>query len=352
MKKTNLLMAAAMLVAANQAGAVISASTTAPGELFVVIYDSATGKTFYKDLGITSAEFMAPTASSCVDGYLATDPNYSGFLNSSSIIFNVAAINPRVVTGADVNNWGYMLTSREGDTIFPKTSAGIDRTLQNIQGYSVALNGDTIGPVSDNLSGVYEADAGYAGFTSGGFWGAQINGSLTGDTTGSVNVNPDFYYVSGLTRQVEHLGSWSLSAAGVLKFTGAGTTKVCNYIDTGNGAGGGTGTGTGGGTTGGTTKSPIDNTKADVRVAVPSTGKALKAVKITLQISKANGKKAVQVFYSKNGGASYRNIGTVPAKKTRLVWKPKKTDVSTSGYIKACVKGTTTCDITPISISK
>ena len=92
MKKTNLLMAAAMLVAANQAGAVISASTTAPGELFVVIYDSATGKTFYKDLGITSAEFMAPTASSCVDGYLATDPNYSGFLNSSSIIFNLSLI--------------------------------------------------------------------------------------------------------------------------------------------------------------------------------------------------------------------------------------------------------------------
>ncbi len=102
MKKTNVLLLAGLLAAANQAGATIIATNSGPSDLFLVVYDSASKKTYYKDLGITATDFVAGGATACVDGNIAGDANFASFLSSATTVFQVAAFNP-LVQG---NDWG------------------------------------------------------------------------------------------------------------------------------------------------------------------------------------------------------------------------------------------------------
>jgi hypothetical protein len=230
MKKTNVLLLAGLLAAANQAGATISATNSGPSDLFLVVYDSASKKTYYKDLGILATEFVAPTATSCVEGNIAGDPNFASFLSSATTVFQVAAFNPLV----QANDWGYMLTSATDGTIFPTASNLVDQTLQNVQGYAVQLNGPNIGKPSENLSGVYDSTNDALANYNGGAWGPQINLSVKGSTEGSKTLNPGFFFLSGKSNTATKLGTFSL-ASGVLSFTsasGAGTTKICNYTPT------------------------------------------------------------------------------------------------------------------------
>ena len=230
MKKTNVLLLAGLLAAANQAGATIIATNSGPSDLFLVVYDSASKKTYYKDLGITATDFVAGGATACVDGNIAGDANFASFLSSATTVFQVAAFNP-LVQG---NDWGYMLTSATDGAIFPTPSNLVDQTLQNVQGYAVQLNGPNIGKPAENLSGIYDSTTDLLATQNGPAWGSLINNSVKGSTEGSKTLNPGFFFVSGKSNTATKLGTFSL-ASGVLSFTsasGAGTTKICNYTPT------------------------------------------------------------------------------------------------------------------------
>ncbi|TSA03535.1 MAG: hypothetical protein D4R76_04620 [Methylococcus sp.] len=330
MKKTNVLLLAGLLAAANQAGATISASTSGPSELFLVVYDSTSKKTYYKDLGITATDFVAGAATSCVDGNIAGDANFASFLSSATTVFNVAAFNPYVK--ANDNDWGYMLTSATDGTIFPTASSLVDQTTQNVQGYAVELNGTNIGNPSANLSGVYDSTGDPLAGYLGGAWGAQINLSVKGSTEGSKTLNPGFFFVSGKSNTATKLGTFSL-ASGVLSFTsasGAGTTKICNYTPT---------------PTPTPTPIPTPVPAADVKVTAPSTGKVGKAVSVSFTKSAAYANEKVVARINQ------RSLGLKAAKVTSFTFRPTLKDIGTD-TISVCTQKTLKCGTAKITISK
>ena len=331
MKKTNVLLLAGLLAAANQAGATISASTSGPSELFLVVYDPTSKNTYYKDLGITAADFVAGAATSCVDGNIAGDPNFTSFLPSTTMVFNVAAFNPYVK--ANDNDWGYMLTSATDGTIFPTASNLVDQTAQNVQGYAVELNGTNIGKPADNISGVYTSTGDPLAGYLGGAWGAQINLSVKGSTEGSKTLNPGFFSVSGKTNTATKLGTFSL-ASGVLSFTsasGAGTTKICNYTPP-------TPTPT-------PTPIPTPTPPADIKVTAPATGNVGKAVTVSFTKSAAYANEKVVARVNQ------RSLGVKPAKVTSFTFRPALKDVGVD-TISVCTQKTLKCGTAKITISK
>lgn len=229
MKKSNLLLAAGLLAAANQAGATIEASVGKPGELFLAVYDSTSKKTYYKDLGITFTDFVSAKAGSCIDGNISKDPKFAEFLASNALVYTVAAANP-LYKGSEAT-WGYLLTSETEQSIFPLAQNKIDQTTQNIQGYSIQLNGSDIGNVAANISGVYEVSGDLLAGYEGGFWGSKINNSLTGSAQGKTTTKPKFYQIDGATKTAKLLGDWNFTG-GVLQFAGTGTTAVCGGVPT------------------------------------------------------------------------------------------------------------------------
>lgn len=330
MKKTNVLLLAGLLAAANQAGATISATNSGPSDLVLVVYDSASKKTYYKDLGITATDFVAGAATSCVDGNIAGDANFASFLSSATTVFQVAAFNPLV----QANDWGYMLTSATDGTIFPTASNLVDQTTGNVQGYFVQLNGANIGKPSENLSGVYDSTNDVLANYNGGAWGSTINASVKGSTEGSKTLNPGFFFVSGKSNTATKLGTFSL-AAGVLSFTsasGAGTTKICNYTPTPT-------------PPPTPTPTPIPVPPADVKVTAPATGNVGKAVTVSFTKSAAYANEKVVARVNQ------RSLGVKPAKVTSFTFKPTLKDIGVD-TISVCTQKTLKCGTAKITISK
>lgn len=324
--KMNRLMLAITLAASYEAGAAIKAETAKPGELFLVVQQLSSGTTYYKDLGLTTEDFLATTPGACIDGNLTTDANYKNFLSgvATDLIFGVYGNNPSDYLG---NDWGFCSTSSGTDSIFNKAASGVDRTGQAIMGYSVALNGPSIYDTAKHLSGlITSAGDKYASFSSP-FFGAKINLTLSGDSSVASTAKPNFYFVSGQSGSASLLGTWSLSS-GVLQFTstsGKGVTAICGGVPTPN---------------------PVT---PDVGVSVsPSSTKFGKKVTITVS---PKDKKKTTLSYSKDGGA-FTTIKTLPAGDTRTTYVPAKTKVG-KGVIRACAFGSTSnCGTANLTVTK
>ena len=232
MKKTTLFITAALMAGSYQASAVINDSKFGtPGELFVTVWDEAGKKSFYKDLGINVTDFMA--GKSCIDGDFSADPNWTAISKGANLKFNVAAVNSLLADRSNIQQWGYLATSSEGQGIFGADWAPLDNTRQKIQAYIGDLNYPTAfaavpGQEAENKSGLYaDGEIGYSGRPA---WANSIGSSVGGNTYGVVGNSLDFYFVNNSNgqadgQQVSKLGSWML-AGGKLGFTGVGSAPV------------------------------------------------------------------------------------------------------------------------------
>lgn len=238
MKKTHALMAAALVVASHQAGALINdGKHKAPGELFVSIYDEAGARSYYKDLGITMTDFI--DGKGCFDGDLSKDPNYASFSSGAkALVYNIAAVNPLVRDAVNnpvnITRWGYLATSSAGGEIFNANWNSIDNTQQKIQAFIADLNvvpftGDAA-QQAENRSGIFQSNGiGYHGKPS---WGSSMGRSVGGNTEGVPGAPLDFYFINNSNgeasgRQVSKLGAWNLNGS-QLSYSGTGTTAVCS----------------------------------------------------------------------------------------------------------------------------
>ncbi len=232
MKKTQIFIAAALMAGSYQASAVINDSKFGtPGELFLSVWDEAGGKSFYKDLGISMADFMA--GKSCFQGDFSADPNWAGIASAANLKFSVAAVNSLLADRSNIQKWGYLATSSEGQGIFGADWNQVDNTRQKIQGYIGDLNYPTAfaaipGQEAENKSGLFQAEGiGYAGKSA---WGKSIGSSVAGNTLGAVGKALDFYFVNNSNGQadgklVSKLGSWTL-AGGKLSYAGVGSAPA------------------------------------------------------------------------------------------------------------------------------
>ena len=241
MKKIQTLLVAALVAGSHQASAVIDDSKLAtPGEVFIAVWDEAGGKSFYKDLGISMTDFIDGKA--CFQGDFSADPNWSGFANAANLKFNVAAVNSLLADRSNIQKWGYLATSSEGQGIFSGDWNKIDNTRQKIQAYIGDLNYPTAfakvpGQAEENKSGVFQSTGiGYAGKES---WKQTMGSSVSGNTLGTIGSPLDFYFVNNANGQtggalIAKLGSWTLNG-GKLSFTGVGSAPVSPACGSGGG---------------------------------------------------------------------------------------------------------------------
>lgn len=235
MKKTQALLAAALLAASHQAGALINDSKFGdPGELFISVWDEAGAKSYYKDLGINMTDFMA--GKGCFSGDVSADPNFAGFISASGLVYNIAAVNSLVRDAAgnpvNITQWGYLATSSAGADIFSANWSAIDNTRQKIQGYIGRLNvapfTNSPGEAAENKSGVFQSTG--LGYHGGDWWGASMGRSV-GNTEGVPGTAVEFYFVNNANgetsgKQVTKLGAWNFNG-GKLSYSGTGTTAIC-----------------------------------------------------------------------------------------------------------------------------
>jgi hypothetical protein len=241
MKKIQTLLVAALVAGSHQASAVIDDSKFGtPGELFISVWDEASGTSYYKDLGISMTDFMDGKA--CFQGDFSADANYKGFANAANLKFNIAAVNSLLADRSNIQKWGYVATSSEGQGIFNGDWSKIDNTRQKIQGFIGDLNYPTAfnkvpGQAEENKSGVFQSTGiGYAGKES---WKQTMGRSVGGNTLGSVGRPLDFYFVNNANGQtggalIAKLGSWTLNA-GKLSFAGVGSAPVSPACGSGGG---------------------------------------------------------------------------------------------------------------------
>jgi hypothetical protein len=241
MKKIQTLLVAALVAGSHQASAVIDDSKFGtPGELFISVWDEASGTSYYKDLGISMTDFMDGKA--CFQGDFSADANYKGFANAANLKFNIAAVNSLLADRSNIQKWGYLATSSEGQGIFNGDWSKIDNTRQKIQGFIGDLNYPTAfnkvpGQAEENKSGVFQSTGiGYAGKES---WKQTMGRSVGGNTLGSVGRPLDFYFVNNANGQtggalIAKLGSWTLNA-GKLSFAGVGSAPVSPACGSGGG---------------------------------------------------------------------------------------------------------------------
>lgn len=221
------LLASAALLLGQPALAAISDGTRGdPSELFVAVYDEASGKSYYKDLGRTLVQFLQNPGGTYD---LSSDPAYSAFLGKSGLVFNVAGFYPLKSDNSNISQWGYLLSSSEGAGILRSNFVAIDAVRQKIQYYVLDLNtapyDGTPASAAANLSAAFTASD--AGYFAGDDWGSDLGGQVAGSTVATTDTPLDFYCVNNSTGQAEgqvlKAGSWTLSSAGVLTFASSGS---------------------------------------------------------------------------------------------------------------------------------
>lgn len=237
MKKLQALLFGAALTGIHPVHALINDGKFGdPGELFISVYDEAGQKSYYKDLGVTMAQFL--NGQGCFAGNLAADANYAAFLGKPGLVYNIAAVYPLVKDAANIpaniQTWGYLATSSQGAGIFNASWNAIDNAEQKIQGYIANLNvvafTNAAGQADQNISGVFGAsDPGYHGSPT---WGSTLGHAVSGSTEGTPDQALEFYFVNNTTgddkgKQVAKLGTWTLSSAGQLGYAGTGTSASC-----------------------------------------------------------------------------------------------------------------------------
>lgn len=233
MKKLQVLLLGAALAGTHPVHALINDGKFGDsGELFISVYDEAGQKSYYKDLGVTMAQFL--NGQGCFAGDLAADPNFAAFRGKSGLVYNIAAVNPLAKDSGNLATWGYLATSSQGASIFPTTFNLIDNAKQKIQGYIGALNVDPFEgrpeQIAEHRSGVFASgDLAYHGR---GTWGPSMGQSVKGNTEGQVDRELEFYFVNNPTGadnagKATRYGAWTLSSAGQLAYAGTGTTAQC-----------------------------------------------------------------------------------------------------------------------------
>jgi hypothetical protein len=348
MKKSNVLLTAALLVASHQAAALINDGKYGPtSELFISVYDAVNNKSYYKDLGITVSDFLAGTG--CVAGDFSADPNFAPIKNAAGLKYNIAGVMPLLADNTNITEWGYVATGSAAGTFSAKWR-DIDNAVQKIQSYIGLLNAplpftNAAGQAEINSSALFTALD--QGFYNGGAWGSTMGSSVSGSTEGSTGQPVDFYVVRNSTGEdagglATKLGSWTLSA-GKLSYSGTGTATICG---SGSNGGGNTGGGNTGGNTGGggTVTPPVVNPfepgKTWVKPTVSTTKAAVKqTVRVGWEFSNIVPKgRTVVVKYAKSG--AYRVMKTLKARGTTGVVNLKfaKKDISAAGKLQVCVK--------------
>ena len=225
-KLKSLLTAVAMVAGCPALAAINDGTRGDSSELFLAVYDAAAGKSYFKDLGRSMAQFLVNPGGTYD---LASDPAYGEFVGKSGLIFNVAGFYSLKADSSNISQWGYMLTTSEGPGIFRPSFVAIDAVRQKIQVYVFDLNAPpfdgTPARAAENLSGVFGASD--TGFFDGDDWGSNLGGQLSGSTVEGTDTPLDFYFVNNRTgdesgAQVTRMGSWTLSSAGVLSFASSG----------------------------------------------------------------------------------------------------------------------------------
>lgn len=195
-----------------------------PGELFISVFDADSGVSYYQDLGIGLEQFLQNPAGSFD---LGADPAFADFLGKSGLAYHVVAANALRFDNsglpANLDTWGYLSTTAEGDQAFFADFGSIAGFVQGIHDYLLDVNPEsfigTQNQIAEHLSGVFSGDdpGHYENFS----WLS---------TGGGMDTPVDFYFVSDLisledgseTPVVQKLGSWTLSSAGKLEFTPGG----------------------------------------------------------------------------------------------------------------------------------
>jgi hypothetical protein len=402
MKKLTAILFGAALAGTHQAHALINdGKFDSASELFISVYDEASQKSYYKDLGVTMAQVLQNQA--CVNLNLAQDSNYAAFAGKKGLVYNVAGVNPLLKDSSNVASWGYVATSSQGQGIFNTEFNNIDDAKQKIQSYIGAINVDPFenkpGQAEENRSGVFGPnDLGYHGK---GSWGPTMGQGIGGNTEGKPGQEVEFYFVTNNFTQgkATKLGTWTLTEAGQLSYAAPGLD--CNKppvadagpdqvvalntpvtLDGGKSSDAdgnalafawtkvsGPDANLAGADTAKATFTPVQAGSYVFKLAV-SDGKASAEDQVTITAKEqvptgpyialnapANwkvgqkqaitwatsgditAKRPVNIRYAKNG-TKFKLIKSLVNKKGKFAWKPAKKHVSTNGVLRVCVTPT------------
>jgi hypothetical protein len=306
----------------------------------------------------------------CFQGDFSADPNWGGFANAANLKFNIAAVNSLLADRSNIQKWGYLATSSEGQGIFNGDWSKIDNTRQKIQGFIGDLNYPTAfnkvpGQAEENKSGVFQSTGiGYAGKES---WKQTMGRSVGGNTLGSVGSPLDFYFVNNANGQTGGalIAKLTISKTGNGNITSApagincGSTCAADFpagtkvtltakSDTGASFTGWGGACSGTATTCDVTLNAAANAiatfsgatgnTASINVSAPASWKVKAAQAITWTSGGFSPKSKVTIQFSKNGGAKYANLKAGLPTTGSFSWKPANSHVTTSGVLRACAK--------------
>lgn len=218
----NKWLLATLLSGSGSAFALIDSGTYGtPGELFLSVYDPASSRSYYRDLGVNLADFLTNPALS-VD--LASDAGFADFKGVSGLVYNIAATYPLLEDFSNLESWGYLATSSGGESIFDSGFNALDGSKQILSSYIGALNPEPFTgnarEIAENLSGVFQS--GEAGYFDEGTWGESMGGLVGGNTTGKPGEPLPFFHINNQTGEetgiVTRLGFWLLGTDGKLSF--------------------------------------------------------------------------------------------------------------------------------------
>lgn len=181
-----------------------------PSSFVFSAYDPATGKTFYKNLGLDYTAFLQSPSGQI---NLAVDPQFAPFLGKTTLQYNVTAFAPLKDDLSNAQSWGVLLTSLQGASGIETSWLSIDALRQTLQIFYSYLTQD---------SGVIASNA------PGGFgsleWSANLLGKLPGSSLQTPGLSHPFYYLTNATGNpsdgvIRKAGEWTLGLDGWLKFS-------------------------------------------------------------------------------------------------------------------------------------
>lgn len=237
MKKMNLVAAAvAMAVSGGANAAILNGQQTqgqAPGELFVVVTDTAAQKSFALDLGMTTTDFLAIEATGSLSYDLASYAEYSHFMSTANpLVYNIAGFDSRNASLA-----GFFTAAMGADVsgAAGQSSNFVQNAGQNIASHIAGLNGDagTLTNFTENFAGLSDGANGDAGYGNASTWGSSMGGSVPFSTFVNVGEDAMFYNMgvvvngrSVMSTVNPFTSTWNLDAAGQLSYGSVSAVPV------------------------------------------------------------------------------------------------------------------------------